>query len=205
MPSLRLVLTPTLLVAGALLFAAESASSQDLHPSRRPSPLGVAKTHLGETYVKVMYGRPYMRGRDIFGESGADAPFLVPYGTLWRLGANEATEITATGPILVAGDRLPAGTYSMFAVPGPDAWTVHFSPQLGMDGTGMLDPETGAFTADVYDPSRDVRVIEAPSVALGEAVEQFTMAFESAADGAVLTMSWERTQVRIPLAPAPDM
>ena len=205
MSRLRQLMPTTLLIAGALLFAADDLSSQDLHPSRRPSPLGVAKTHLGDAYVKVMYGRPYMRGRDIFGQDAADASFLVPYGALWRLGANEATEITVTGPIRVAGNPLPAGTYSMFAVPGPEAWTIHFSPQLGLDGTGMLDPETGAFTADVYDPSRDVLVIEASSVALDDAVEQFTVAFESSEDGAVLTMSWERTQVRIPLAPARGM
>lgn len=205
MSRFRQLMPTTLLVAGALLFAADDLSSQDLHPSRRPSPLGVAKTHLGDAYVKVMYGRPYMRGRDIFGENAGDASFLVPYGALWRLGANEATEVTATGPIRVAGNLLPAGTYSMFAVPGPEAWTVHFSPQLGLDGTGMLDPETGAFTADVYDPSRDVLVIEASSVALDDTVEQFTVAFESSEDGAVLTMSWERTQVRIPLAPARGM
>ncbi len=199
MLSFRHVMSTAVLTGAALLLTVDAVDAQDLHPSRRPSPMGMAKTHLGDTYVKVTYGRPYMRDRDIFGPGGGDAAYLVPFGALWRLGANEATEITATGPILLNGNRLPAGTYSMFAVPGPRTWAIHFSPQLGLDGTGMLDPVTGAFTADVYDSDRDVLMIEASSVELDETVEQFTIAFESTDEGAVLTMSWERTQVRIPV------
>jgi hypothetical protein len=205
MYSFRHTIYAAVLAGTALLIASEGANAQDLHPSRRPSPMGMAKTHMGDTYVKVTYGRPYMRGRAIFGPGGGEAEYLVPFGALWRLGANEATEITATGPILLGGDRLPAGTYSVFAVPGPDAWAIHFSPQLGLDGTGMLDPVTGAFTADVYDPDLDVLMIEAPSVELDDTVDQFTIAFESTDDGTVLTMSWERTQVRIPVSTAGGM
>ena len=90
-----------------LAFAAPAAA-QDLHPSRRPSPIGIAKTHIGETYVKVTYGRPYMRGRSVFGAPGDTVTYLVPFGQLWRTGANEATELTATGPLMVAGSRLEA-------------------------------------------------------------------------------------------------
>ena len=116
-------------VLAALLVAVTASGlvAQDLHPSRRPSPMGLARTHLGDTYVKIHYSRPYERGRDnIFGteESGA----LVPYGKVWRTGANEATEITITGPVMVAGQRLEAGTYSVFTVPGPTRWEIRFHP-----------------------------------------------------------------------------
>ena len=93
------------------------AAAQDLHPSRRPSPMGTARITLGDTYVRIVYSRPYKRGRDnIFGteESGA----LVPYDKIWRTGANEATEMTATGDLSIGGQKLAAGTYSIFTTPG---------------------------------------------------------------------------------------
>jgi hypothetical protein len=79
-----------------------AASAQDLHPSRRPSPMGMARTMLGDAYVRVVYGRPYKRDRKIiFGtkESGA----VVVYGERWRTGANEASELTVTRDVLVGG------------------------------------------------------------------------------------------------------
>src|SRR5690606_22950810 len=90
----------TLVAALALALAAPLAlTAQDLHPSRRPSPLGIARTTLGDAYVRVIYGRPYKRGRNnIFGTKASGA--LVPYGERWRTGANEATEITVTRDVL---------------------------------------------------------------------------------------------------------
>jgi len=194
-----------LLLALALAaFAAlpDGGVAQDLHPSRRPSPVGIAKTHLGSTYVKVTYGRPYIRGRKVFGDPSDGETYLVPFGQVWRTGANEATEITVTGPVAVAGERLDAGTYAIFTVPGASSWTIRFSPQLGLDGTGMLDAATGAFTADVYDPAMDVLSVEVPSGATEEVVDNLTIAFEPAGAGADMVLRWERTEVRVPLAPA---
>ena len=88
--------TPILIAALLCFAAADLAKAQDLHPSRRPSPIGIAKTHLGDTYVKVTYGRPYVRNRQIFGTNTDSTEFLTPYGQIWRTGANEATEITTT-------------------------------------------------------------------------------------------------------------
>ena len=120
------------------LFLAPALDAQDLHPSRRPSPMGMARITLDDTYVKVVYSRPYKRGREnIFGteESGA----LVPYGQIWRTGANEATELTTTGDLRIAGQALAAGTYSIFTVPGPEEWSVHFNSALGLSDTGVSD------------------------------------------------------------------
>ena len=196
------LLRSVVLVALCTLVLAGDVRAQDLHPSRRPSPTGIARTHVSDAYVKITYGRPYMRGRAVFGEQTADASFLVPFGQLWRLGANEATELTVTGPVHIAGQRLEAGTYSLFAIPGPDRWTIHVSPQLGLDGTGMLDAETGAFTGNVYDSALDVLVFEAAVESLDEEVDQFTIRFQSVEDGAHILMSWERTQIRIPVQAA---
>jgi hypothetical protein len=180
----------------ALVLSAMPAAAQDLHPSRRPSPLGIAKTFLGDTYVKVTYGRPYMRGRAVFGDPADGKAYLVPFGQLWRTGANEATEITVTGPVSVAGKRLPAGTYSVFTVPGARNWEIRFHRGLGMDGTGRL--AGGAFT-ETYDPAQDVLTVQVASESLPEPVDQFTIAFEEGTAGSHMVLSWERTQVRIPI------
>lgn len=175
--------------------------AQDLHPSRRPSPIGIAKTHVGDAYVKVTYGRPYMRGREIFGTNTAERTFLVPFGEVWRTGANEATEITLTQPLLVDGRRLEAGTYSIFTTPGPQNWTVHVSPYLGLDGTGIFDASTQTFTP-VFDPDDDVLTLQIASRQTGETVDQFTILFEPAGGGADMVLRWERTEIRVPLRPA---
>ena len=112
----------------------EMAVSQDLHPSRRLSPLGMARGFVGEVYVKVTFGQPYTRDRDnIFGQ-GEDV--MHPDGKVWRFGANEPTEITFSGPVSVGGTRVDAGTYSIFAVPG-DTWSLHFNSLKG-GGAGRL-------------------------------------------------------------------
>jgi len=192
-PVLAMVLT-------SVLFVPAGAAAQDEDdPARRPSPIGIARTHIGEAYVKVTYGRPYVRGRAIF---GPDTTHLVPFGRVWRTGANEATEVTFTRPMNVGGMRLDAGTYAVFTVPGADEWEIRVSPQLGLDGTGSLDAATGQFTADVYDPERDVAVFTVPAEPADDVVDPFTMEFESTDRGADLVLRWERTEVRIPFEPA---
>ena len=192
----RLVLVAAL---AGLVLAAAPAAAQDLHPSRRPSPIGIAKAFIGDTYLKVTYGRPYMRGREIFGPAGGEEEYLVPFGEIWRTGANEATEITVTDPVRVMGQRLEAGTYSIFTVPGPSSWEVRFHSGLGMDGLGRM--AQGGFT-QTYDPARDVLVVQAPVATLDEPVDQFTISFEDTADGTDMVLRWETTEVRVPITPA---
>ena len=193
MPKLR---RPLLALAVLSLILAPATALAQNEEDRRPSPIGIAKTHIGDTYVKVTYGRPYIRGRAIF---GPDTTYLVPFDRLWRTGANEATEITTTGPIEVAGTRLDAGTYSIFTVPGAESWEVHISPQLGLDGTGRLDPATGDFTPGVYDPDRDLATFTVEPTRTDEVVDPLTLTFESTDEGADLVLRWERTELRIPI------
>jgi hypothetical protein len=172
--------------------------AQDLHPSRRPSPLGWSRTTLGSTYISVVYGRPYKRGRNnIFGMKGA----IVPFGERWRTGANEATEITTTGDLLVGGKPLRAGTYSLFTTPGPETWSIHFNSRLGLDGTGTF--ADGKFTPVELGPT-DVLTVTAKAVELPEnkEVDQFTIDFERTGAGADLVLRWIRTEVRVPIATA---
>lgn len=172
-------------------------SAQDLHPSRRPSPLGIARVTLGDAYVRVIYGRPYKRGRNnIFGtkESGA----VVPYGERWRTGANEAPEITVTRDVMVGGQKLAAGTYSMFATPDASSWKIHFNSRLGLDGLGIFANDT--FTP-VDLPPTDVLTVSAPATTLpaDKEVDQFTIEFVTSATGADMVLRWIRVEVRVPI------
>ena len=186
-----------LTLAAALTLLAAPATPQDLHPSRRPSPMGTARITVDDTYIRVVYSRPYKRGRDnIFGTAESEA--LVPFGEIWRTGANEATEITLTGDVEVDGRPLAAGTYSLFTVPGPEAWTVHFNSTLGINGTGRRNPETDEFeTVDLE--ATDVLMVTAAVSALDEEVEQFTIAFEEAEGGADICLNWITTAVCVPI------
>ena len=196
-PAHRSLLVSALVLA---VVAPAVVAGQDLHPSRRPSPMGMARTMLGDTYVRVVYGRPYKRGRaNIFGTKESNA--VVPYGERWRTGANEATEITVTRDVLVGGQKLPAGTYSLSTTPGPTAWKVHFNSKLGLDGLGIFANDT--FTPVDLVPT-DVLVVSAGATALPEAkeVDQLTFDFEKTANGADMVLRWIRTEVRVPIAPA---
>jgi len=199
--SLRSLPRLVFLAALALTFSCQVVSAQDLHESRRLSPIGIARTHIGDTYVKITYGRPYVRGREIFGSDTDSTTFLVPFGKIWRTGASEATEITVTGPVVLADNHLDPGTYSMFAEPGPDTWVIHISPQLGLDGTGIFNAETGVFTPDVYQPDNDVFTFDVPTRSLeeDESVDQFTISFDETENGVDMVLRWERTEVRAPI------
>jgi hypothetical protein len=193
---LALVAAPAL-VAALLLPAA--ATGQDLHPSRRPSPMGLARISLPDAYVSVVYSRPYKRGRDnIFGtkESGA----LVPFGEVWRTGANEATQITLTKGMTVGGQALPAGTYSLFTTPGAEEWKIHFNSVLGLSGTQRRNPDSGEFEQG-YFAENDVATATARPTKLDEEVDQFTISFDKADGGADLVMRWITTEVRVPFRP----
>lgn len=176
-----------LLLSGFLSLSVfvQNAEAQSL-PEPRQSPLGLSRVMLDDdSYVKIVYGRPQMRDREIFGQ-------LVPYGEVWRTGANEATEITLTQAVMIDGERLEAGTYSLFTIPGEDAWTIIINEKLG---------SWGAYS---YDESADVMRLSAPADRTDEAVEAFTIMFEQEEDEARarLMMRWEHTQVSVMLEPA---
>jgi hypothetical protein len=176
------------------------ATAQDLHPSRRPSPMGMARITVDDTYMRVVYSRPYKRDREnIFGTEDSGA--LVPFGKIWRTGANEATELTVTGDVMVGGEKLPAGTYSVFTVPGADSWTVHFNSALGLSGTGRF--VDGKFTP-VDIPASDVVVATAAAAKLEEEVDQFTIVWKGMDGGADMCLQWIMTEVCVPFEVTAD-
>jgi len=160
--------------------------------------MGMARITIDDTYVRVVYSRPYKRDRDdIFGTEDSGA--LVPYDKIWRTGANEATEITVTGDVVVGGQKLSAGTYSLFTTPGEKTWKIHFNAALGLSGTGFFDSETQEFVAADL-PSTDVLVLAAAVGALEEEVDQFTIALEASDGGADLCLRWITTEVCVPVS-----
>ena len=104
---------------GAILIIVIGYVAYTLLTTRSHSPLATVETTVGDMNVKVVYCRPYKKGRLIFGEESADA--LLPYGKYWRLGANEATEITFSKDINFAGKPISAGRYRMYTVPNADS------------------------------------------------------------------------------------
>ena len=174
-----------LLLAG-ILFVTD-VSAQDLHPSRRPSPLGMARAFVGDTYVKVTFSQPYTRGRDnIF---GASADVMHPNGQVWRFGANEPTELTLDGPLKVGDKTVEAGTYSVFATRGNETWTVHINDFRGGG-------------ADGYKADMDVVSVSVPVKKLNEPVDQFVITFEEAGAGVHMVASWTNWEIRVPIMPA---
>lgn len=147
------------------------------------SALGRAFAFVGDSaYVHVTYGSPFKRGRTIFGG-------LVGYGQLWPVGAHYATEIVLTHPLRVGTQRIEAGVYTLFATPGETMWTLH------------LNTTVGTHQADDYDAANDVLTLRVPVEPLDEPVQQLTLDFEPAEDGADLRVTWDRVRVRMPLRP----
>jgi hypothetical protein len=128
----KLVIIPMALFAIATLASAQMNMSHD--KSTRPSPPASAECKFsdGKT-VKIDYSSPRAKGRKIFGDAGDKA--LVPFGEVWRTGANEATTFVSTANIKLGGNIFPGGSYTLFTIPKADAWTLIISKKTGEWGT----------------------------------------------------------------------
>lgn len=156
-----------------------SAAQEAIKP--RPSPLAITSARYKDCYLKITYSQPHKRERLVFGG-------LVPYGQVWRTGANEATEITITRDIVMNNVPLKAGTYSLFTIPEKDSWTIIINSDLGL---------WGAYN---YNSKMDVLRFSVPSQTMQGAVyEPFTISIEQQNDRAVIILAWDSLQVRIPI------
>ena len=144
------------------------------------SPTCTIKQHFGLTDVEIVYSRPGMKGRTIFGS-------LVSYDKVWRTGANNATKITFSTAVKLNGAEIPAGTYALFTIPGENEWTIIISKNVTQ-------------SALQYDEKADVVRVKATPVKLAETIETFTIEFNNITDeSAVLNLVWEKTVVPIKL------
>ncbi len=147
----------------------------------KPSPLAIVSARYKDTYLKITYSQPHKRNRKIFGA-------LVPYGQVWRTGANEATELTVTQDILVNGTLLKAGTYSLFTIPDQSMWTIIFNSDLGLWGSYNYNPKT-----DV------LRFQSASRPLAGSVYEPFTIRIDARNDKAEVHLLWDSLSVDFPV------
>jgi hypothetical protein len=155
------------------------------HRNRTLSPPGTAALSSGDLSVTVSYSRPSVRGRLIFGPEEQKA--LQPYGKYWRLGANEATEITFNKDVSVNGNDVAAGTYRMYAVPGPDSFEI------------ALNSETGKWGALEPDYSLDVLRTRVPVEKASPPVEQYTINLAGADGGIDVVFEWSDVRFVVPV------
>ncbi|MEO8587004.1 MAG: DUF2911 domain-containing protein [Acidobacteriota bacterium] len=164
---------PALVVLSVTLLASAAALAQT--PAPPQSPAGSANGTSGAAKITIEYHRPSVRGREIWGG-------LVPYGQVWRLGANEATTIAFSAPVKIEGKDVPAGTYALFAIPGKDKWTFIVNKNA---------KQWGAFK---YQQTEDLLRFDVVPQA-GNAVEMMTFSVVSKAPAsASVEMEWAKVK-----------
>jgi len=155
----------------------------------RPSPLESVTFTVGTARVKVCYGAPSAKGRKVFGE-------LIPYGQLWRTGANEPTMIHTSAPIMVAGVAVPAGVVSLYSVPGKSEWEIIINRSVTQWGA------EGGYTAAIKAQEIGRGKVAALPDPMPAPVEKFTIRADQAGRKTMLVLEWERTRVNIPVEAA---
>lgn len=149
----------------------------------QPSPTGKISQEVGLTKVEIEYSRPSAKGRKVFGE-------LVPFGDLWRTGANASTKITFGEDVKVGETNLPKGTYALYTVPGERQWDIVFYKNTTLWGAPA--------PAD-YKMEDIAAKVSVPSMATRDMVETFTIELSNLKnDGASLDIIWENTKVSLP-------
>lgn len=153
--------------------------------NRTLSPPGSAQLTNGELTVSIMYGRPSVRGRVIFGtkEQGA----LQPYGEYWRLGANESTEVTFNKDVSFHGNQLKAGTYRLYAIPGADEFEIIVNTELGT--WGAFEP----------DKALDILTVKVPVEKVSSPQEQYTINLLPAEGGINISFEWSDVKLVVPV------
>jgi hypothetical protein len=157
----------------ALVFTAASFAQEN-----RPSPAASASCDLGGKTIKTDYSSPRMKGRTIFGD-------LVPYGQVWRTGANEATTFVASADVVVGGKTVPAGSYTIFTVPARDKWTL------------IINKKTGEWGIPYKYESDELARVDMKVTTLPTPIENFTIAYDKAGSGCTMRLEWEKTRATV--------
>ena len=143
------------------------------------SPRDTVRATVGGANLTVTYSRPAKRGRVIFGQ-------IVPWGEVWRTGANEATHLHTDKDIVIGGAPVPAGTYTLWTIPRPEGWTLIINKQTGQWGT-------------VYDAAQDLVRVEMRDEAPASIEEHFTITVEPGESGGVMRLRWDDREAWIPI------
>jgi hypothetical protein len=148
----------------------------------KPSPAASASCDLGGgKTIKTDYSSPRMKGRKIYGD-------LVPYGKVWRTGANEATTFVNSADVVVGGKTVPAGSYTIFTVPTADKWTLIINKKTGEWGIPYKYEKDELAKVDMK-----VSKLDAP-------VENFTITYEKSGSGCTMELDWETTRASVDIS-----
>jgi Protein of unknown function (DUF2911) len=168
-----------LAVGGLTLGLMAALGSAQMEKGSRPSPPAKATCALGDgKTITVDYSSPRAKGRKIFGG-------LVPYGEVWRTGANEATTFVTNTDLMIGGSHVPAGKYTIFTIPNADKWTLIISKKTGEWGI----PYPGS--------DQDLVRVDMKASKLSAPVENFSIAFEKAGGGCTMRIEWETTRASV--------
>ena len=166
----------------AKAWAALDASGKSMGPL---SPRDSASARLGDATISVRYARPKKRGRTIFGD-------IVPWDSVWRTGANDATVLTTTHDIEIGGTRVPAGSYTLFTIPSRTGGTLILSRETMRDGQPLAGTE--------YDPRHDLARIPMRATPLATPVEALTIEVTPGdARAGVIRIAWDKRQMTVPV------
>lgn len=132
--------------------------------------------------MRIIYSRPYKNSRPIF---GAD---IVPYGKIWRLGANEATEAEFFTNAIIAGKKVPKGRYTLYAIADAVNWTF------------IINKDTDAWGAFNYDQKKDVARVSVPVITTDQIIESLTINFEKTNTGVNLVAEWDNKMAKLPIS-----
>ena len=161
-----------------LLLTAAAATAEE---AKKPlSPPATAAATIGGRHVSVDYSAPSKRGREIMGG-------LVPWDKVWRTGANAATTLKTDGDLMIGTLHVPAGTYTLYTLPGAKEWTLIVSKQTGQWGTE-------------YNEAQDLGRVKMTVKPVKDTVETFVIGLKpSGANSGTLTLTWENTEASVPL------
>lgn len=155
-------------------------NAQITHP--KASPSAVVEQEVGLSKISVRYSRPATKGREVFGG-------LVPYGRIWRVGANESTKITVNTDMNIMGNTLPKGTYALYAFPEASEWQMVFHKNTSHWGDGRKN----------YEAKEDLFRVKVKPQSVHHHQENFLIAFDSITHNSVnMTLTWANTQLSIP-------
>jgi len=147
-----------------------------------PSPSSKVMQTVGLTDVEVEYSRPGVKGRTIYGEGG-----IVPFGDIWRTGANAVTKVSFSEDVMVQGAELSKGTYAVLTMPGASEWAVHFYPYEKSSWSSYKEKDPAA-------------AVKATPVSTAETTESFTISVDDLkSDEATINLTWENTRVPLTL------
>jgi hypothetical protein len=181
----KVALITASLFALAIVASAQMEMAKD--KSKRPSPPASTECKFADgKSLKIDYSSPRAKGRKIFGTSAEKA--LVPYGEIWRTGANESTTFVTTANLSLGGKTVPAGSYTIFTVPKADAWAL------------VISKKTGEWGTDYPGEKEDLTRVPMAVSKTSAPVENFLISLDHAGSTCTLRMEWENTRASIEVA-----